>query len=158
LLLALLVTVVARADSSEQGALTGTFRFPGGKLPEKFELCARAVASGLRYCTAEIAHSATGEDRYTLSVPAGRYFVFAGARTAGERLGAYASKNGRLIAATVFRGQTLVSINPTEWRWRYGLQLPDEESYQILTQFRYQDYFFRSLFDRSSFQGSFDLM
>ncbi len=114
--------------TSGKGTIQGQLGFPAEYIPSDMIICAQNIASKAQQCT-----TAKGRDNYRLSVPAGRYHVYAtlpkGRKPASDLKSGYrayysqhvtcghnvACPSHAPIPVTVKAGQTVRGINPTDW-------------------------------------------
>ncbi len=116
--------VAQPVSGGASGTITGALSYPSDFIPEDLTVCAEDISTKKLHCTSRKTRSGKRYS-YTLTAPAGEYFVFARTKEM-QGVRAYYSdfvtcgldakcKSHKPIKVVVNPGATTKSVNPQDW-------------------------------------------
>jgi hypothetical protein len=116
------------APAQSMGTITGALSFPSEGLPKDMKVCAENQATKTETCTTEkmVVNTPQPHTAYSLSVPTGKYLVYAIVPSFNLKYRAYYSafvtcglkyecKDHAPLVVDVKAGQTVSGVDPQDW-------------------------------------------
>lgn len=110
--------------SAQNGSIEGALSFPSDFIPDDIAVCAEEIGSKIQHCNARKTRRGAAV-RYSLSVPAGEYHVFARSQEMAGKKAYYSQfvtcglmascKSHAPIPVKVGAGAKVTAVNPQDW-------------------------------------------